>query len=238
MPGPKLEGGDSILKLSAREWNRHVDAAEAYHRAQAIGSSRSGALPSGRDTNIVKVKNSSGANRRKGDILEFTSFGLADSEVDNAFFFVGGSPVLQNNFVILLRAIPIDDYDDCLISGVGAAWVNVTDLDHRYARPIASTYVLQSAAIGPVKILFRPSTGEVACAVNYLGVSGEILVKNESGGDYAANGGPNEYHVYAGTPPADTGQLIEAYNIPEFKDTKMGAASLLEGIPYACPWQQ
>src|SRR6185369_5297205 len=122
---------------------------------------------------------------------------------------------------------------DFQIAGACCAYVNVLDADDRYARVAASTYVLQSCAIGPVKILWKPTgTGEKTCAVRIGEAVGEILVKNESGGDYSANSGPHDYHVYKGTPGSftDTGQILSAYNIPAFKNGKMGAASLLYGI--------
>jgi hypothetical protein len=151
----------------------------------------------------------------------------------------GGSPTLANGFGILIRATPAGAIEDCQISGVCPAKVNVTDMDHRYAIVQASTYVLQSAAIGPVKILYKPSTGTVMCAVNLIGMVGEILVKNESGGDYAANSGFHDYHVYswASGTLADTGAILSARNIPIFKSGKMGAASVMEGVAFACPWE-
>lgn len=237
MPG-KVKQGDT--NLSAIEWNRHVDAAEFVLRNLAYGNGTPRRGTAG-DVAFVSVKNASGADRRQGELLEFTGLALTDL-ASRHLILNGGSPTLANDFGILQSPVANNDFvPDCQIAGACVALVNVLDADDRYARAIVSNYVLQSVAIGPVRILWKPSgTGEKTCAVKLLGVSGEILVKNESGGDYAANGGPRDYHVYTGTPGSftDTGQILPAYNIPIFKTGKMGAASLLEGVAFAAPWEQ
>lgn len=235
--GRKLKPGDS--ELPAIEWNRHVDASD---RVLGGMDERGGISRGFLDTNVVTVKNSSGADRRRGDILEFTGWPLDDPSIPDKMqpWITGGSPTLANGICVLAKPIKSGEYDDAFVAGACFAYVNVLDADDRYARPIAATYVLQSVAIGPVRILYKPTgTGEKTCFIHLLGVSGEILVKNQSGGNYAANGGPHDYHVYIGTPGSytDTGQVLSAYNIPAFNNNKMGAASLLEGVAYAAPWE-
>ena len=122
------------------------------------------------------------------------------------------------------------------------AAIDVTDADHRYAVVAASDYNLQSAAIGPVKILYKPSgTGSaVMCLVNLIGMVGEILVKNDTGSDIAVNTS-GTFKIFSGTPGSetDTGQTISAYNKSSvaFKNGKFGSVSILEGRAYAVPWQ-
>lgn len=68
----------------------------------------------------------------------------------------------------------------------------------------------------------------------------EIVVKNDSGGDYAANSSQT-YKVFTGVAgsEADTGSTITGYNKTSvsFKNTKFGAAGWLHGNWYVTPWQ-
>lgn len=237
----KAKANDDRIPFT--QWQRHDEAAEAYFRTQARGDG-TGGKGGGSDSNIIKVKNDSGAARRRGDILEFTGYELTDpTSLDDlpAAWLTGGSPTLANGFGVLLRAIPSTDLDSCQVSGVCFAYVNVTDADHRYAVVAASTYVLQSAAIGPVKILYKPSgTGEKTALVNLIGMVGEVLVKNDTGSDIAINAS-GTFKIFSGTvgSETDTGQTISAYNKSSvaFKTGKFGSVSILEGRAYAVPWQ-
>jgi hypothetical protein len=232
--------------ISARAWNRMVEASEWYHRHMARGLTGQIGASFG-DSNIIKVRNDSGDIRRQGEILEFTGSVLSDPEElgQQQIWAKGDEPTLANGFGVLLESLPEPSDDEpgigaFQVAGACAAFVNILDADDRYARAVASNCVLQSVPIGPVRIIYKPTgTGEKMCWVHLLGVTGEVLVKNQSGGDYSANGGPHDYHVYKGTPGGftDTNQVLSAYNIPAFKTGKMGAASLLEGIAYAAPWE-
>jgi hypothetical protein len=119
------------------------------------------------DTNLVTVKNDSGAARRRGEVLEFTD--LAFTNLDGGHgWLVGGEPALENGFGVLLNPIPDGKLgnEDCQISGACIALVDVSDEGHQYAEVVAGEYVLQSAASGPVRIVWKPSgTGEKTCFV-------------------------------------------------------------------------
>ena len=65
----KLTAGDSTI--SASEFNRHVDAANIVLGQQQLGTPAT-PLRLEYDTNRITVKNDSGADRRRGEILEFT----------------------------------------------------------------------------------------------------------------------------------------------------------------------
>ena len=157
-----LEGAGEI---SAAEFNRHGQAADIV-LGKALG--KPGApLRLEYDTNRITVKNSSGADRRRGEILEFTGSPLTDFS-SGELWLTGGSPTLANGFGVLLNPIPNNKFGnkDCQVAGVCAALVNVTDATHKFAKVTASTYVLQSTASGAVRILHKPSgTGEKLCTV-------------------------------------------------------------------------
>jgi hypothetical protein len=165
---PKLGPDSEPTDLSISEWNRHVDVAEHYDRTMARGQIRP-RLGSTRDTNLVQVSNNSGADRREGEILEFTGFALTDLDGDvPLLWFTGGAVSLANGFGVLLRPMPNDSsvMDVCQIAGACKALVNVTDADHKFAKASSGNYILQSAFAGPIRILYKPSgTGEKTCAV-------------------------------------------------------------------------
>jgi hypothetical protein len=172
--GAKLKAGDRAI--SAAEWNRHVDAAEFVYRnlISNNGTPRRGAPA---DLNFVNVKNSSGADRRQGDILEFTGISGVTDLTARQIILDGGSPTLANGFGVLTSPIKNGDYaPDCQVSGACVAFVNVTDANHKFAKVASATYVLQSEIVGPVRILYKPSgTGEKTCAVRLTGVEHAVI---------------------------------------------------------------
>lgn len=172
-----LQPGDPLANISATEWNRHVDASAAYHRTKARGEPRT-PRTGGSDTNIVKVKNVSGDDRRRGEILEFSDFALDDpADLDLPMLWLeGDTPTLANGFGVLLRATPEDDLEDCQVLGACFALVNVISASHQFASPKHGTCVLQSAPVGSVRILYKPSgTGEKECAVLLTGDSTHVV---------------------------------------------------------------
>jgi hypothetical protein len=137
--GKKIKKGDT--GFSATEFNRHVDAAEFVLRNLAYGNGTARRGPVG-DLCFVSIKNDSGADRRQGDILEITDLALTDL-TSRDLILKGGSPTLANTFGVLQSPVKSGDYTpDFQIAGACCAYVNVLDADDRYARVIASTYVL------------------------------------------------------------------------------------------------
>src|SRR5262245_24742246 len=129
-----------------------------------LGDGSDRATPSA-DSNVVNAKNTSGADRRKGEILEFSGSPLNDFK-DGLLWLNGEQPQHAKSFGVLLQAVPNGKFQDCQVSGVCSALVNVTDTNHEYAAPRNSNAVLQSGAVGPVRILHKPSgTGEKTCVV-------------------------------------------------------------------------
>ena len=211
------------------------------------GSAEYPSLGRRRDTNIVQVMNTSGDNRRAGDIVEFTGFATSKATSpalpdSTEIVLNGGSPTLANGFGVLLSAVKSADGPvDCQISGACVAFVNVADTDHTYAVVTASTFVLQSSIIGPVRIIHKASgTGEKSCVVMINDVVGECLVKNASGSDIAVNSS-GTFQLWTGTPGSESYANcdVTAYNKTStaFKNGKFGAVSYLNGKAYAVPFQ-
>lgn len=155
------EGDDGF---SAQEFNRHGEAADIVLGRR----SRPGApLRLEYDSNSLTVKNTSGADRRRGEILEFTGSPLT-SIAGGDLWLTGGAVTLANGFGVLQNPIPSNKFGnrDCQVSGTCFALVNVTNSGHKFAGPASGNHVLQSASSGPVRIIHKPgSTGELGCAV-------------------------------------------------------------------------
>jgi hypothetical protein len=158
---PRLNPGDPI---TADYLNRHDQAADVVlGRGQRPGEP----LRLEYDTNGITVKNTSGADRRRGEILEFTGSPLT-SIAGGDLWLTGGAVTLANGFGVLQNPIPSNKFGnrDCQVSGICFALVNVTNSGHKFAGPASGNYVLQSAISGPVRIIHKPgSTGELGCAV-------------------------------------------------------------------------
>lgn len=176
----KAKETDSHIPFA--QWQRHDEASDAYFRAKAR-SEGTGAQAIVRETNVVQVQNDSGADRLKGHVLEFNDYYLDEANIARGYLWIiGGEPSLANDFGILLQPIKDGKVGDCQLSGVCFALVNVTDAAHKYARVDASTYVLQSAAIGPVRVIYKPSgTGEKGCIVNITHVPDQSFIGKPDG---------------------------------------------------------
>lgn len=161
------------LSISAKTWNTMVDAADDYKR-RALGQP----LPHGTtgSTGVdVEVRNDTGADRREGDTVEIGDKLL--DEIDNHFlWFSAVEPDETRCFGIVLEPLPDGKIDRCRMAGVCTAYVDVLDPDHRCAKPVAGSFVLESALIGPVQIIYKPAgTGELECAVLLTPKGGTLI---------------------------------------------------------------
>lgn len=158
----KVSSGQGIPR-SAALWNNIIDSANDFAmRRMGSGGGSAGSLVA---TDLIKIKNSSGAAIRLGEVLELN--GIVITAVDRgAMWFDGAEPNATRPFCIALQDIPDDAIDRAQVSGVTIALVNVGDANHGYAEVVSGDPVLHSAAAGPVRILYKPSgTGEKTCAV-------------------------------------------------------------------------
>jgi hypothetical protein len=168
----KLKEGDSLAQLSAREFNRHVDASDAWHRSQALGRPRHPSSEAPVPTDVVKVKLT--ADMPRGSAVGIGTPSLTDLD-PNYLWFDYAAPDAAEPFGILRGATTEETFGEAQVSGVCIARVDVLDTDHRFARVAASGNVLESAGSGPVQLL-RPATetGEQELVV-LLGTQESIL---------------------------------------------------------------
>lgn len=178
----KVSPGQPIPR-SASLWNNLIGAANEYAARQLgqPGRLKTPLIP----TDVIKIKNSSGAQVRLGEVLEISGFLLSDV-VRDSLWFDGDTPDGTRPFGIVLQDMPTAAIDRAQVSGVCVALVNVTDESHDYAVVASGELVLQSAGTGPVRILYKPTgTGEKTCAVLFTatasGLVGGCLAENHPG---------------------------------------------------------
>lgn len=201
----KVSSGQGIPR-SAALWNNIIDSANDFAmRRMGSGGGYGGSLAS---TDLIKIKNSSGAAIRLGEVLELD--GIVISTVDRgAMWFDGDAPNATRPFCIALQDIPEDAIDRAQVSGVTIALVDVGDANHGYAEVVSGDPVLQSAASGPVRILYKPSgTGEKTCAV-LIGGSTSDLQLGKLDGSLSYEGSAT-VSIWDGT--SDTTVNVTAYD--------------------------
>ena len=161
----KVTPGQSIPR-SLNLWNNIIGSANEYAQRQLGEPRPTASTPI--QTDIIKIKNSSGVQVRLGEVLELSGF-LLTGVVRESLWFDGDTPDGTRPFAIALQDIPGDSIDVAQVSGACVALVNVTDAGHEYAEVASGEPVLQSAATGPVRILYKPTgTGEKTCAVLFV----------------------------------------------------------------------
>ncbi len=162
----KVQPGSPWRVPAAAQQNAWDAAAEDYQRRERSGGGgdRRGPILSG----VLRVKNVSGADRRRYEVLSLDG-DLALDAVDreNMWLEATVAAAPQRLFVVLLEPIKSNNIGPAQINGICPALVNVTNDAHRRATLIASEDRFTSNLTGPVQILYLPSgTGEKTCIVN------------------------------------------------------------------------
>lgn len=166
----KVTPGQAFYPPPATIWNNMVDAGRDWSNRRLNGESGPPIRP--RETDILRLKNSSGADRRQGEILKIS--GKVLEVVTDEHIWLGGVAITDGcRFGILKNPLLIDEVDAAQVSGVCMAKVNVTDVSHTFAVAVAGEYVLQSASSGPVELLYAPAeVAEAECVVRFAGGAG------------------------------------------------------------------
>lgn len=166
----KASSGDPFSPPPARIWNNMVDAGEAWSRGRLSSESQGATRP--RSTDMIKLLNSSGANRARGEILKISGKAI-DTISEEHKWLIGIEPTEACRFGILKDPALDSEVVSAQVSGVCMATVNITDTDHTFADASDAEYVLLSGDSGPIEILYAPdATGEQECVVRFSGGSG------------------------------------------------------------------
>lgn len=230
----KVNSGQRFQKPSANLHNTGVDIAEYWRRKGPWKDAPPDHTP--RNYSKVKVKNNTGADLARGSVVEFTDFLLTEIEQDYLWF-AGDTPDLTNvGWGITLKPIPDGEIDECLVLGVCIAWVNITDETHEYATRADGEEFLQSAAIGPVKILHKPTGStppeERECVVQIMDEGQSIFIGKTD--EALPKGSSATVSRYVGGDETDTGNNDEVRNLfCDVEEDKWVAYALIDGTFYA-----
>lgn len=176
-----------IVRSTQPQWNNIKAAGDHYARTRRLGEGierEAVHLP----TDLVKVRNDSGADRAAGDVLELTDF-ILDDVTQEYLWFAGEEPAIGGvRFGVLRRALPEDEIGEMHLSGVCVAKVDVGNVNHPRARVVPGSHVLVSGYGGPFKLLYSPDTGEQLCPVAFAQGNGNYVAKTDGSGITAISG--------------------------------------------------
>lgn len=163
-PGQKLNGA-----ITARSWNRMVDATEIVLGApQDFGADGVQGPPAPNHT--ILCRNDSGAAVGRWGVLAITGMvisptgatGAATMSWETSPAVVGVTPPTGTvgGYVVAVEPLAAGKLGRTAAAGVVQAKIDVSDASHGFATPkTGSTDVFISAASGPFKILWKQGTG-------------------------------------------------------------------------------
>ena len=208
MPGDplkKVQAGER-LEITAEAWNAFLDAVRWVRQQQHSRDQEAGA--EFRQTGIVKVRNQSGADRERFDIL-----GVADpiiqpadnaQEFKNRVALEGVVPTMEHRgrFLILLEPLKAGAIGRGIIAGVTLARLLVTSQLYEFAQVIpGNTHALENVPAGSARVLWIESSGS----------SERWAVVRLDDGDYEA------HVLITSNVPDDEGYydgVVQRYDIP------------------------
>lgn len=166
----KVSPGQDFNPPPAAIWNNMVDAGRSWAADRFKNPAGPPTRP--RETDIIKVKNASGAARRKGEVLKIDDKAI-ETVTDEQIWLMGKAITADCYFGILKRPAENASVESLQVSGVCIALVDITNVDHTKAGAVVGSYVLESSASGPLEILYQPGEiGEQECVVRFGGGAG------------------------------------------------------------------
>lgn len=162
MPGRKLSPKDPLSKISAREWNRHVDVADLIERRQRLGQggrqSQQTALP----PDCVMIRNSTGYDLRAGDPVKITGTLAYGGVVVDVPYYSAGSPVAQNDddaMGVTVAPIPSGEIGRVKMAGALPTYATISDsIERPYLAPIGTGGKLKPSWWGQFEIVYADNS--------------------------------------------------------------------------------
>ena len=233
----KVQAGQS-LKIPAAAFNAFIDAAEDFRRRQE--SNTQTAQPQFRQAGIVRVKNASGADRERFEILgvDRPIFTPSDNleTFQNDVLLVGVQPVLEDHagkFVVLLEPLASGQIGRAVVSGVCPVKIQVNEDSDKFAEvQDGNSHQLKSTGSGSATILWKEAgTGADKWAVVRLGSVKPIIRKAEmldmlQQGD---NGSARAWLLeFNGTAWVRTSKQIHLYGDQGFRGVAFGRTAAVD----------
>lgn len=176
----KPTAGQKFTKPSASFRGDEIDCVEDWKRRKGQSGKTPKTIP--RNSTKVKVRNDTGGDLSRGEVVEFTGF-LLDDITSEYIWLTGETPDLTNaDWGVTIKPIPSGEIGEALVTGVCPALISFIDDSHRFARRIVGSTVFESADRGGAKIIFDPGGGsERECVIQivddtpmwYLGITRE-----------------------------------------------------------------
>lgn len=206
-PGQKIKGSPFARAAFA---NDTIDVVNAFNEGRLTGGRRPGNGSSSRV--VVEVRNSTGGDRLRGEVVQLTGHLLDDVSEDHPWFDsdLVAEPVLRR-MALLTRALKDGEIGPAQLAGVCLARIDVSDAGHMYARPTAGDAELASGDYGPLELLMEPD----GTGVQDLWVLFNLFPKGRVCKLVDPNPGPLDkgdvgtFEIYNGALGSETGTGIE-----------------------------
>lgn len=186
----KASGKSKGVMFKPATANELIDLLSREKGKQLGGAISKQSLPPTPD--ILKIRNATGSDLPGGAVVDIGDLLFDESEplkLDYPWFEVvtqaGGA------WGVMRRATPDEDIEECQISGICIARVNILNIDHTRAIPKAGQAYFESSHMGPVRILRlsdTDATGVQECFVllrvpifTLLGIAVDVLGHNTAG---------------------------------------------------------
>ena len=170
MAGERDEGkrsaGEAFSPPPHSIWNNMIDAGQAHANSKL--STEAPPLTEPRDSDVLKVKNISCGNRRRGEVLAVCSKLITNLDAEHLWVNAATPSEAMECFGILLKPTPADKIKKLQVSGRALALVNrsSTDTVGKRCKVVSGSVVLQEDEEGDIDIIWGPgSTGEQECIV-------------------------------------------------------------------------
>jgi hypothetical protein len=209
--------------------NDTVDLVNAFNEGRLTGGRRPTAGSGSRV--VVEVRNSTGADRVRGEVVQLVGHLLTDVSADHPWFDAElCADAVLHRIAILTQALKEDEIGPAQMLGVCLARVDVTSTSHTHAMPVDGESELASSFTGPLELLMVPEETGVQdlWALIRPDQTARVAYIVESGGIALDASGTVELYVGAPGSETATGIEFEAYN--GFGDLDEGARTLCHPI--------
>jgi len=205
--------------------NRILEATDYFHDNLA-GGRPAVDVASAFNTATVKIRNLTGADRSRGELVQLGEYLLDVVDFRRPWFEGNDFAAPAFKLALLLAPVKSNEIGEAQIAGRCLGRVNVLDEAHTHAVPTAGEYVLKSSDFGPFELLSPPDgTGEQDIIVAFCDVRPVRLVLTA---DLDAGTAAAQLSAYS------SGWSGTSRNYDAFDST--GTLTLAEGDVVWCLW--